>query len=77
MIILGFDVDFYSRFDTNDREYKNVVGLENLTPKERYELALIDSTDVRIWDSVDGFLNEINEGLVDTDGMFFYEYKNN
>lgn len=83
-MILGFSVDCYSRFTPKSKEsismseYKNpLVGLEDMTPRQRYELALVnvDDEDVRIYDCVEDFLSELNDDYVSNDNFYFYTYE--
>lgn len=79
--IIGFSVDAYKRHNTDqlflDGDVKNIVPLEKMTSKQRYELALGDDEDTIIYDNIDSFLVDLNDGVVDSEGYFFYQYKPN
>lgn len=70
--IVGFNIDNYRRFSINHGDYKNIVPLEEMTPEQKYELAVSDE-DSLIWDSIDSFLTDLNDGCVDTENMCFYK----
>ena len=73
--IIGFNVDSYIRFESDmPFEGKNIVPLENMTPKQRYELALDDDEDAVIYDNISTFLQELNDGYINSESYFFYEY---
>lgn len=60
-MILGFPVD-----GANSREY-----LESLNAKYLYELAC-ENEDAIIYDTVETFLKELNDGLVDTENNWWF-----
>lgn len=77
--IIGFKNYSYGRFSSvkDNENYKNIVPLDKMTPYQRYELALDDDDeDVIIWDSLEAFLTDLNDELVDVEEMWFYDYKN-
>lgn len=75
MKILAFSIDNYARYEVDpDGGYKNIVPLDEMTLQERYELALNDDDNVMIWDNVGAFLEDMNDELVSTNDMWFYEY---
>lgn len=59
--IVGFPIDYIE-----GRNY-----LESLNAKALYELACEEDTSV-IYDSVDTFLKEMNDSLVDTENYYFF-----
>ena len=57
MYIIGFSVDAYERF-TLRKDCKNIVPLEEMTPKQRYEVAIDDFEDCVVYDCVEDFLDD-------------------
>ena len=71
--IVGFRNNVYKVFDyDNEGEYKNIVPLESLTPKQLYELACDDYDDVVIYDDVENFIYDLNTSLISADEFRFY-----
>lgn len=61
MKILAFDSSKYDK-----------TFLDNLTEVQLNELALSDDEYVRIYDDVPTFINELNDGFVDSTDDWFY-----
>lgn len=78
--VIGFYCDSYARyakhFDENDgmTGIKNIVPLEEMTGKQRYETALEDNENAMIWDDIDSFLTDLNDECISTNNMWFYKY---
>ena len=79
--VIGFNCDSYTRylkhFVENDgiSVFKNIVPLEEMTPKQRYELALSDDEDAFIWDNIDSFLTDLNDESASVSNMWVYSYE--
>ena len=69
--IIGFDSCVYGRFNTDEKN--PLLSLEDMTPKQRYELALADAEDAVIYDSLEQFLFNMNEDIVN-DEYYYYQY---
>ena len=79
--ILAFDVDTYAKdkgefeFYGDDNDYKNIVALDDMTPKQRYETALADDENAMIYDDIDTFITDLNNDCISTETYFFYTYE--
>lgn len=75
--VIGFFCDSYARYSAADcgDEVKNIVPLEEMTPKQRYELALSDDDDAFIWDNIDSFLTDLNDESASVSNMWVYSYE--
>lgn len=72
--IIGFNRDVYSRISRkNETEWfwENVVGLNEMSHKELYNLALNDMENTIIFEDVNDFLNYVNEGVGEMDYWFY------
>lgn len=75
--VLAFDVDAYKHLESDaefGEEYNNIVPLEDMTPRQRYELALSDDENCLIYDTIDDFLDAMNNGLISEEYGWFYSY---
>lgn len=73
--IIGFSVETYLRFGPDmGFNGKNIVPLEDMTPRQRYETACDDFEDCVVYDDVKTFLSELNDELICSENYFFYEY---
>lgn len=72
-MIIGFNLDVYGRYNGGG-SYKNLVPLDDMTPQQRYELALSDDENVSIWSDIESFLTDVNDDMVSLDEMWFYKY---
>ena len=76
--ILAFSVDSYAKEEIQLKdgfmEYKNLVALDDMSPKQLYETALDDEEYVVIYDDLQSFLNDINGGFISSEGYYFYQY---
>lgn len=73
--IIGFSSDYYTRKTVNGIEYfKNIVPLDEMTPRQRYELALSDDENAMIWDDIDSFLTDLNDEYISVNNMWVYKY---
>ena len=75
--VIGFFCDSSTRYSSADcgDEVKNIVPLEEMTPKQRYELALSDDEDAFIWDNIDSFLTDLNDESASVSNMWLYSYE--
>ena len=71
--VIGFDCDSYARYLKSF--VKNIVPLEEMTDKQRYETALEDNEDTVIWDDIDSFLTDLNDECISVNNMWFYKYE--
>lgn len=71
--VIGFDCDSYARY--LKPFVKNIVPLEEMTDKQRYETALEDNEDTVIWDDIDSFLTDLNDECISVNNMWFYKYE--
>lgn len=72
--VIGFSVDDYARFD-GDGVYKNIVPLEEMLPRQRYETALEDTDCCIIFDNAQTFVSDLNDECIDANGYWFYVYE--
>lgn len=73
--VIGFSSDYYTRKSVNGIEYfKNIVPLDEMTPRQRYELALSDDENAMIWDDIDSFLTDLNDEYISVNNMWVYKY---
>ena len=73
--IIGFSSDYYTRESVNGIEYfKNIIPLDEMTPRQRYELALSDDENAIIWDDIDSFLTDLNDECISVNNMCVYKY---
>lgn len=73
--IIGFSSDYYTRESVNGIEYfKNIIPLDEMTPRQRYELALSDDENAIIWDDIDSFLTDLNDECISVNNMWVYKY---
>lgn len=73
--IIGFSSDYYTRESVNGIEYfKNIIPLDEMTPRQRYELALSDDENAIIWDDIDSFLTDLNDVCISVNNMWVYKY---
>ena len=73
--IIGFSSDYYTRETVNGIEYfKNIIPLDEMTPRQRYELALSDDENAIIWDDIDSFLTDLNDECISVNNMWVYKY---
>ena len=81
--VIGFDCDSYARylkpFVENDGTsvFKNIVPLEEMTDKQRYEIALEDNENTVIWNDIDSFLTDLNDECISVNNMWIYKYEEN
>lgn len=82
--ILAFDADCYLRQGTlrngdeflgDLSEFKNIVGLDDMTPKERYELALADDETAFIYDTIEEFTEALNDEWLESTNYWIYPYQ--
>ena len=73
--VIGFDCDSYARY--LKPFVKNIVPLEEMTDKQRYETALEDNEDTVIWDDIDSFLTDLNDECISVNNMWIYKYEEN
>lgn len=71
--VIGFDCDSYARY--LKPFVKNIVPLEEMTDKQRYETALEDNEDTVIWNDIDSFLTDLNDECISVNNMWFYKYE--
>lgn len=71
--VIGFDCDSYARY--LKPFVKNIVPLEEMTDKQRYETALEDNEDTVIWDDIDSFLTDLNDECISVNNMWIYKYE--
>ena len=60
IMVLGFPIDTYSK-----------TYLDKLTPHQLYEHAL-EIDDNIIYDDIDTFFGDLNNGFIDTENIFWY-----
>ena len=73
--VIGFDCDSYARY--LKPFVKNIVPLEEMTDKQRYETALEDNEDTVIWNDIDSFLTDLNDECISVNNMWVYKYEEN
>ena len=73
--VIGFDCDSYARY--LKPFVKNIVPLEEMTDKQRYETALEDNENTVIWDDIDSFLTNLNDECISVNNMWVYKYEEN
>ena len=73
--VIGFDCDSYARY--LKPFVKNIVPLEEMTDKQRYETALEDNEDTVIWNDIDSFLTDLNDECISVNNMWIYKYEEN
>ena len=73
--VIGFDCDSYARY--LKPFVKNIVPLEEMTDKQRYETALEDNENTVIWDDIDSFLTDLNDECISVNNMWVYKYEEN
>ena len=73
--VIGFDCDSYARY--LKPFVKNIVPLEEMTDKQRYETALEDNENTVIWDDIDSFLTDLNDECISVNNMWIYKYEEN
>ena len=71
--VIGFYCDSYACY--LKPFVKNIVPLEEMTDKQRYETALEDNEDTVIWDDIDSFLTDLNDECISVNNMWFYKYE--
>ena len=74
--VIGFDCDSYARYLLKPF-VKNIVPLEEMTDKQRYETALEDNENTVIWDDIDSFLTDLNDECISVNNMWIYKYEEN
>ena len=72
---IGFDCDSYARY--LKPFVKNIVPLEEMTDKQRYETALEDNENTVIWNDIDSFLTDLNDECISVNNMWIYKYEEN
>lgn len=78
--VIGFNCDSYARYSKhfieNDgtSDFKNIVPLEEMTDKQRYETALEDNENAIIWDDIDSFLTDLNDECISVNYIWVYKY---
>ena len=73
--VIGFDCDSYARY--LKPFVKNIVPLEEMTDKQRYETALEDNENTVIWNDIDSFLTDLNDECISVNNMWIYKYEEN
>ena len=74
--VIGFYCDSYARYPKHfiENDVKNIVPLEEMTDKQRYETALADNENAIIWDDIDSFLTDLNDECISVNNMWVYKY---
>ena len=78
--VIGFNCDSYARYSKhfieNDgtSDFKNIVPLEEMTDKQRYETALEDNENAIIWEDIDSFLTDLNDECISVNFIWVYKY---
>ena len=77
--VIGFDCDSYARYPKHfiENDVKNIVPLDEMTDKQRYETALEDNENTVIWDDIDSFLTDLNDECISVNKMWIYKYEEN
>lgn len=77
--VIGFDCDSYARYPKHfiENDVKNIVPLDEMTDKQRYETALEDNENTVIWDDIDSFLTDLNDECISVNNMWIYKYEEN
>lgn len=81
--VIGFYCDSYARYSKHFIEndgtsvFKNIVPLEEMTDKQRYETALEDNENTVIWNDIDSFLTDLNDECISVNNMWIYKYEEN
>ena len=73
--VIGFDCDSYARY--LKPFVKNIVPLDEMTDKQRYETALEDNENTVIWDDIDSFITHLNDECISVNNMWIYKYEEN
>ena len=73
--VIGFDCDSYARY--LKPFVKNIVPLDEMTDKQRYETALEDNENTVIWDDIDSFITDLNDECISVNNMWIYKYEEN
>lgn len=77
MKILAFDLDYYFKdrgqyLESREKEnFLNIVPLDDMSEKERLETAMGDDCHVSLWEDVDSFLQDLNNGFPDFPSAFY------
>ena len=74
--VIGFYCDSYARYSKHfiENDVKNIVPLEEMTDKQRYEAAIEDNENAIIWDDIDSFLTDLNDECISVNNMWVYKY---